>query len=441
MSWLKVKLMKKIRIALIYFFFVVSIFAQQTITIEKYYTGYGEGVLLEEARKNALNNLMTNIQVFISANMDRNLKEGNAGFSDSTTLNITTSSFMQLSDIEEKIEHKDDGLYKVVKLVNKEVVNKQFQKQKENIIGYLKQAEMELFNRKGIINVGMILNSLYNAYLLSIVYPDSLEYIFKYDLDKKPIKTTLITQQTLLAINYIIDRIKFEPVKQIESENITWKFIAKFNGRIISNFNYSYFDGVGEMLGDVKNGETILDFYFDNSKSLERSFIITPEVANEELMDPLLKSLHNVFKSHIMGLGIKCSFEYDNTNEEYKRECDITSESEAESKEEIKTSELKELNPPVVLINLLGKVGNLQELLAELNKMEKGGNIVTGYARDFESLNNLYAVVVDEDKIIGLIKQRAGKCYDYITDRELRMQDYTGKKILWFEILGNKNEK
>jgi len=76
-----------------------------------------------------------------------------------------------------------------------------------------------------------------------------------------------------------------------------------------------------------------------------------------------------------------------------------------------------------------------------LNKLEKEGNIVTGYARDFESLNNLNAVVVDENKIIGLIKQRAGKCYDYITNRELSMQDYTGKKILWFEILGNKNEK
>lgn len=433
--------MKKIGFILVYLVLITSIYSQQTISIEHYYKGYGEGNTLEDARKNALNNLLTSIQVFVSSNMDRNLSEGNSGFSDSTSLKITTSSFIQLLDVEEKIEHTNDGIYKVIKLVNKDVVLKHFEKLKENIIGYLKQAEMELFNRRANININLVINSFYNAYLLSIIYPDSLQYTFKYDTSNSPITTTFITQQTYLAIKYIVDGIKFEPIKQIESENITWKFNAKYNGRIISDFNYSYFDGVGEMLGDVKDGETILDFYFENNNVLKKDFIITPEVANEDQMDEMLISLHNAFKKNMLNLGIKCRFFSESENIDDKRECDISEESKEENIDLNQPSELTETNPSPILTNLLSKVENIQDFLKELNKLEKEGNIVTGYARDFESLNNLNAVVVDENKIIGLIKQRAGKCYDYITNRELSMQDYTGKKILWFEILGNKNEK
>ncbi len=424
--------MKKIQIILLNLLFFCTMYSQVE---NDYYVGIAEGNSLDAARNSAMTNLIQKIQVFVTSNMERNLRENNTEIIDSTNVKTISNSVIILRDVDEKVEQINSTRFKITKFVKKQVVAQIFKQRIDIIMGCLDQAELELSTNKNTINLGVVLKNYYWAYLLSMVTPDSMKFTFKYDNSKPPITTTSIAQTALQAIDYIITKIKFKPVKKIESENITWKYEVSFFNKQVEEFSYSYFDGIGEMLGDVKNGETILDFYFnDNNIKDNKEFIVTPEIAAEDQMDDLLRTVHNYYKAQILSLRIKC--EIKNEVQVVDKNENIVEDKPVEIPSEItEMDSIKDTKIPDVINSLLLKLNELEPFLAQMHTFEKKGSIVTGYARDFESLNNLYAVVVDNNVIFGLIKHVNGKCYDYISNKNTSLQDYTGKKILWFEIL------
>ncbi|MFH0734195.1 MAG: LPP20 family lipoprotein [bacterium] len=428
--------MKKIIVIILNLLSFCTVYGQiENYRESDYYIGIAEGNTLDAARNNAMSNLIQKIQVFVSSNMERTLQENNTEFSDSTSIKTISNSFIILHDVDEIVENIGLNRFKVFKVIKKQIVREIFKQRIKIIKGYLDQAELELLSNKKTINIGIVLKNYYWAYLLSSVTPDTMTYTFKYDISKSPINTTSISATTLQAINYIIGNIIYKPVKKIESENITWKYQITFFNKLVEEFNYSYFDGIGEMLGDVKNGETILDFYFNNNNIKDnKEFSVTPEIAAEDQMDDLLKTIHNFYKAKILSLRIKC--EIINDSELISKDENVSENKPTESTvEPIEIDTIKDDVTPNVISSLLTCSNYLDTFLIEMQNIEKKGAIVTGYARDFESLNNLYAVVVDNNNVVGLIKHINGKCFDYLNNQNSTLQDYAGKKILWFEIL------
>ena len=424
--------MKTIKILILNLLLFCTVYGQiENYHESDYYIGMAEGNTLDAARNNAMSNLIQKIQVFVSSNMERTLQENNTGFSDSTSIKTISNSFIVLRDVDEIVENIGLNRFKVFKVIKKQIVREIFKQRLETIKGYLDQAEVELLCNKKMINIGFVLKNYYWAYLLSSVTPDTMTYTFKYDISKSPINTTSISQTSLQAINYIIGNIIYKPIKKIESENITWKYQVTYFTKLVESFDYSYFDGIGEMLGDVKNGETILDFYFNNNNIKdEKEFSITPEISAEDQMDNLLKTIHDFYKTKILSLRIKC--EIVNDGESVSDNINVGEKNPVEPTE---MDSIKDDVTPSVINLLLTYTNELETFLIEMQNFEKKGEIVTGYARDFESLNNLYAVIVEDNNVVALIKHINGKCFDYLNDKNRTLQDYAGKKILWFEIL------
>lgn len=439
--------MLKIQAFICWFVFVCSVWGQINIeNNENYYVGIGESSNQEQARSYALSNLIQKIQVFIGSNSERVITEKNENFSDSISVKTVANSFLVLTDLEEKIEKYNNGTYKITKYVKKDVVYNLFNSRNLTIKNYLNQAELELNTSNPKINLEEVLKNYYWAYLLSVVTPDTLTYSFNYDKTKTPIITKGIASTAVNAINYIISKINFNFIKRIESDNITFKYIVTYFNKPIENLSYTYFDGVGEMLGEVKNGETVLDFYFKQDKNIvDKEFAVNFEIAKEDIMDELLNAVHNIKKGKILNLSIKYGF--GGVVTETKNKTNVIETPKTVTNEITKAplvTETKETKPllnkfyepkPRIIDNLIEKSNDAKQFLKYINELEKRNVIVTGNKNSFETIDNLYAVVVTNEEIAALIKHQKGECYDYLQNKIYEIKYFNGNKILWFEIL------
>jgi len=306
----------------------------------------------------------------------------------------------------------------------------------------LDQAELELNTGNTKINLEEVLKNYYWAYLLSVVTPDTLTYTFNYDKTKTSVTVKGINVATGNAINYIIGKINFRYIKQIESDNITLKYTANYFDKPIETLNYTYFDGVGEMLGEVKNGETILDFYFKgNTNITNKEFAVNFEIAKEDLMDELLNAVYNLNKGKSLNLTKK----YDLGNvkpespktvkEDKKPKTDETTNTPKQTDNQ-KPGKTNFYEPKSRLIDkLTDKSKDLKQLLVYLTELEKRNVIITGTKESFETIDNLYAVVLQNNEITAIIKHYKNECFDYLQNKTNNIKDFNGTKILWFEIL------
>ena len=370
------------------------------------YLGTAIGKDLEAVRLTAYQNLTQQIQVFISNKSSRETNENQETFRDSMFSNTVTQSFMSLTDVKEKIEKIDDETFKVTQSVSRSSVQKMFDTRRKRIVDYLNEAERMRIDSRTSSSVPLqeLLDNYYQAYLLNAIYPDTLTYYFN-------------SQQTTLEvgipniINEVVRSIEFIPIKQIDDEYVVWKYLVLFNGKDVSKLRYSFFDGMGQSDGEVHNGETQITLYYSKKEKSERQIQFQLEYLSSNELDNIL----GLAKKFISTAPLQKVFL-------------IKIPGEARSS-------ISDQKPPTALLGLIKAKSNFESIINEIDLLVKKGTILKGKPSDFETLNGLFCVVVDKPGLMALLRNTNNKYYDYISEKEVELKQYSGKRILWFELL------
>ena len=370
------------------------------------YIGSAIGKDLESARNSALNNLVQQIQVFVVSKSATEKSESKNFLKDSTFINTVAQSFMNLNDVKESVETKDDGYYLVTKTVSQASVQKMFKERKKQIFDYLSEAERILTEQNAVSFVALqpALDNYFQAYLLSLIYPETVSHVFNN-------RTTTVSVGIPNALGEISRSIEFVAVKQIEDEYIVWKYRVNYKGKEVSHLRYSYFDGMGQTDGEVTNGETQMTLYYPSKEKKGRIVQVQIEFLPEDELDNTLGMAKKFLNTSILQKTFSVAIPGDRIIVQ------------------------KVVKIPDALQELVKAQSSFENVLDELKKLVGKGEIVQGRASDFETLNGLYCVVVDKPGLVALLRNDDSKYFDFISQKEVQLKDFIGKRIMWFELL------
>ncbi len=370
------------------------------------YVGFAQGRNIEAVKISALQNLSQQIQVFISTKTTRNIYENREIFKDSIFTNTIAQSFMSLTDVQEKIEDIGGGEFSVTKSVSKASVQKMFDVRRKRILEYLDEAERLRIEagRKNSVSLQPMLDNYYQAYLLNAIYLDTLTYAFNSQATSVAVGVPIILDEIARSIQFI-------PLKQIEDEYIVWKYLVRYNNKEVFHLRYSFFDGMGQSEGEVRNGETQITLYYSKKEKKERQVQVQLEFISTDELDITLSIAKKFLQTSVLQKTIFTMIPGDNNV----------------------VKPIQKL--PLPLEGLIKAKLNFEEILNQLQHLVKKGIIVQGKAGNFETVNDLYCVVVDKQGLSALLKNTNSRYYDYLTNKEVELKEYAGKRIMWFELL------
>ena len=370
------------------------------------YVGTAVGKNIEDVKISALQNLIQQIQVFVTSKITTEKIETNTTYKDSLFNNTIAQSFMSLTDVQETIEKIDGDNFKVTKTVSRKSVQKMFDARRKRILDYLHEAERTLTDASTHSTVALqtALDNYYQAYLISLTYPDTVSAVF----NSKPSSVGVGIPNML---DEIARSIEFIPIKQIDDEYIVWKYKVRYKDKEIFSMRYSFFDGMGQSEGVVQNGETQITVYYSKKEKKERQIQVQLEFLSADELDNTLSTAKKFLNTTPLQKTISVSVPGEKIISKFAQKL------------------------PTGLEGLLKAKMNFENTKNELDRLIKKGIIVQGKASDFETLNGLYCVVVDNPGLVALLKNTNNKYYDYLSNKNVELKEYTGKRIMWFEVL------
>lgn len=388
--------------------------AQET---SQYYSYSAKNADLTKAQSDALSGLVQEIQSFVKTVLRHDKSEVGRAYNDSTTSSVIAVSSIKLTNVQEKIEREPDGSYRVTKYVSRSAVKEMFDQRKNRILELLGVAQLELGNceRNGSINLEIVLKNLYWAYLLASIHPYQINYSFK-DESGFPLRDS---SEVLEGIRYlfetVVSKIKITPIKRIEDANVVWKCRFEYAGVPISGLDYSFFDGVGQTDGKVKNSESVLTLFFPDSDKKEREVDLSIDFKSQDEMDELLQFADEMVQSRFPSKSIVLLLSSDGKDH---------AGNSATMKKDLLPKSVQEI---------LDHNTSLTEVLETLNGMVKKNLIIIGRREDFESPDGIYGLVLDEAGIVTVITEQNGQWTDVLHSRSIERQELNGKKITWIE--------
>ncbi|MFZ1977881.1 MAG: hypothetical protein WAV76_07970, partial [Bacteroidota bacterium] len=265
-----------------FFFIALSSSSLYSQPVEEY-VGTAQGRDLQIVRESAFQNLAQQIQVFISSKSYRETREDNKALKDSLFSSTLAQSFMSLTDVRETIDKIDNDNFRVTKSVAKVSVQKMFDMRRKRILDYLNDAERILneYKTKTVVSLQSVLDDYYQAYLLNLLYPDTITYSF--DSQAASVAVGIPNRMSALARS-----LEFIPIKQIDDDYIVWQYSVRYNGKAVLDFHYSFFDGMGQSEGMVHNGEAQLTLYYSHKENKERQSQIQMEFPSPDELDNTL---------------------------------------------------------------------------------------------------------------------------------------------------------
>lgn len=389
-----------------------------------YYTGSAEAADLETARLRAYQNLVQQIQVFVSSTLRRTLSERNASVTDSSSASTVAMSLVTLRDVEEESLRLDDGSYRVQKSVSRESVGKFFAARRARIMERIRAASGIFRNSDLPYDISAALKDLYAASLELALYPEAIDSSFTvFDARAFGISRAGIAS----AIDAIAAAIRFEPLRRIDDDYIVWKYRVQMNGHPVSALRMEFYDGIGQTDADIRQGEALLTFYFGKHDEAERTVRAYLEFRFEEELDASLRiadSLCGSPSSHpFVTLTVPAS---QSSSHEPNVMLASTEKGAAAANDD---------PIPEALRALIGVRRDFDALIRMIDEMQKRHVIAAGSAHSFESLDGLYAVVVAKDRDAVFLHRRKETLINIETGAEAQLAEFAGGRIIWIEVL------
>jgi hypothetical protein len=251
---------------------------------DQFFSGLGQAETLQEARREALHQLSSSIQMSVRSVFERHVQETGRLFQDSTWLVQSVSSAIKLRDVKECIEETVGG-YRVLKYIERIQLERLMEDIRRDILDHLTLAEPGKEN----LDMAGALWHTYAAYLLSRVYTDTLTLPPLQGIP--PLSNAELSLRTRL--NHLLQMIHFS-VKSIESEDDI--LLVYLNGTVerapVKRLSLSYYNGTTTEFLSVEAGRAILEYHnpvTDPQKTLTLRINLRNFDALE--VDPFLKQL------------------------------------------------------------------------------------------------------------------------------------------------------
>ena len=249
---------------------------------DEYIYGEGRGATLDEAKKQALDDLVSKIAINVTSqtNNDVVLTNNNGTVNETSQFRQTVSTYTQatLTNTQEKILQERPDAH-VVRWIKKSEIKKIFElrelKAKDMVEAALRAEE------KG--NIDDALRNYYWALTLlkSLQYPN--EVMYKGHVLTNWIKEQMDDVFRNISVNY-------------EGDEKLW---ITYKGKPVSSLGYQYFDGLGwSNVYRAKDGQGVLELPPNHAKNIQLKY----ECAffGEARIDPELESVLNLVKETAM---------------------------------------------------------------------------------------------------------------------------------------------
>lgn len=395
-----------------------ELFSQtQNVSTSLYYVGEGIDKSQEQARLYALNALMQQIQVFLASSFEHKTSELAKVFRQSTSLTIIARSIMQLRDVQEKLDKQEDGFFHVTKYVTKEAVSRMFAQRRQQVLEHLQIADRELSfcDQNTSCDVGVVLKHYYWAYLLAHLYPDTISF----GALRKNYSSVLVGAPDLLES--LIKKVSIQAARRIKDQMIVWQCAATVTGSPISHLLYSYFDGMGQTDGEIRDGQTKLTLFFSDEVDRQREVVLEIEYKYADEMDATLRLADSLVAKGAIPNTVTLVIPGSS-------ETKFLSKSPPETVKAV-------VQLPQPLRDLLADQNSFEETMKTIERLARQGKIIPGSAKDFESLDGLYGVVLDPHGLSGIIRCEKGKYFDALSKDVVDLRKFAGKRITWIEVL------
>jgi len=221
----------------------------------------------------------------------------------------------------------------------------------------------------------------------------------------------------------ISSKIRVVQLHKIEETNLVWKCRFEYTGIPITSLDFSFYDGIGQTDGKVKNGLSTMTFFFPERSKKEREIDLAVEFKALDEMDDLLKFAEEMTQSKFSSKTIVLVL----GSEE-------NMQSMPEKKKEfagIDKSKIKGI--PKSIQEVLSQNTSLKNVLDALRTMVKKKRIIIGRREDFESLDGMFGLVLDDNGITALIVEQKGNWADLLHSRTVETKELVGRKITWIE--------
>jgi hypothetical protein len=401
---------------------------------DKFYVGSAMGDDLQKVRADALENMMQKIQMFVQSEFKRQREETTTAYSDSTVARVIARSSMKLSEVSEDVTNPKPGLYRVTKYVAKTTVDQMFEMRRQKILEHLDIAGTELGKAKagGSVNLTSLLDNYYKAFLLLFTLRDhdTLSYVFH--LDEAPY--VRISKDLKAGIPYVLDNvisgIHVHPMKHIDDAYTVWKCTVDFKGAPVTNMQYSFYDGAGNSYGDVRNGETLMTFFFPTRENRERDIDVKIEYRNEENEDELLDIAKTLSAKEKLAEVVTFKLPADESTVPIKK---IEPKKAEPDKAVVATTQTANVPSSIrELIAVQESWNKTKPVLMELNRRK---HIIVGRKEDFESTEGLFVLTVDQNGAVTLLQCSKDNLSDLLTKKDFSLHDFEGRPIYWIEVL------
>ena len=390
------------------------------------YTYTAENGDLSKAQSDALNGLVQQIQSFVKTVLKHEKSEVNGKLQDSTASSVIAFSSVKLTNVQETVEKTSAGTFRVTKFIAKTAVQEMFNQRKVRIIELLDVVQTELSNCKkvGSINLEIVFKDLYWAYLLASIHPYQITYDLKDETGQVLRNSTDVLEGIRYLFETISSKIQVVHMSRIEESNLVWKCQFEYAGIPISSLNFSFYDGVGQTDGKIKNGQSILTFFFPEKEKKEREVDLAIEYKAQDEMDELLQLAEEVTQAKFSAKTILLTMKA-----EVKKQTAPVKEPAGAN---IDTARNK---IPMTIQEIITQGTSLKATLESLRSMVKKKRIIVGRREDYDSLDGIYGLVLDESGILALIIEEKGKWLDLMHAKTVETKDLIGKKITWIDVL------
>ena len=224
-----------------------------------YLSAMGHGATAEEADKQALANLSSQIVVTVSSDIDvnTNVSDGTQGFSKQEEVNskIKTYSFTNLSDVK-RIEYGDEPEVNVFRYMPRSQVTELFDARRDKILNFIQMGR----SNEAKLQIGNAIRYYNWALLLLQSYP--YESSFKMDVDgtSYPVKAWLDSHidEVLKHLSVRVADAEENPESEYPYE---LRLDINYDGQPVSNLDYYYHNGYS-YIGPIsaKDGRAQINF-------------------------------------------------------------------------------------------------------------------------------------------------------------------------------------
>ncbi len=394
------------------------------ISKDRFYVGEGTDQSLESARSAALQSLLLQIQAFISTSFVHTTKESGGLVDASAVASVVVRGAVTLKDVGERIVRLEDDNYLVQEFVSKETVIEMFRLRKARALELLKEASADIQNGS-LPNVSSSLKRYFWAFLLAGIHPDTIGVPLEYvGWGTGFAKNATILSAVPPIMERILREISFRPHRRfVDGETTVWRCSVEYAGKPVGHLDYEYFDGVGSMCGEVRDGETSLNLYLRGDTLRPRDVLLRVDYRYEEEMDDLLRTADSLSSARTLLQQVVVSLPG-------------VSLSSTETKEPQRLGkDAESRGMPRAIQVILNARGGFDGIMQTFQSLERQQKIVTGSATRFESLDGLYGVIVSAEGLVAIVHQRNGKLTDARSGAEANMKNYKGMRITWIQIL------